>query len=158
MKVWKILAVVWVAAFMVLGDGALRAHASEAKLRPVQRLVLVRYETLQAPHSTTLEVVRTIRAAAIRFRVSQTTMRCIADRESNLDETAINHNGGPGDALGLFQHLRRYWPGRVRDYNRAVGEWLKIKPHASPFGMRPNSLVTAWMMHRHGLGPWGGGC
>lgn len=150
MKVWKLAAATWLAFFMIVGS----AHAEE-RLTPDERAARVRYETLYAPHSTTTEVVRTITAAAERFHVSSSVMRCIAYRESRYNERAYNSYSG---ASGLFQHLRSYWPGRVRYYNGHVGDWLKIKPNASPFSMRANSLVTARMMHTGGLGPWGGGC
>ena len=137
------------ALFMIAGQ----AHA-EDRLSPDQRATRVRYETLQNPHSTTTEVRRTIVAAANRFRVSAASMLCLANRESNFDERASNG----GNYLGLFQHSARYWPSRVRWYNHGVGDWLKVKPHASAFAMRANSLVSARMIRTGGYGPWGGFC
>lgn len=146
----KIAAATWLALFMIAGQ----AHAAERSLTPDQRAQRVRYETLQAPHSTTTEVVKTIVAAANRFGVSSSTMLCIARRESGLDERAYN----PSGASGLFQHMRRFWPGRVRAYNAGVGPLLKIHANASPFSMRANSVVAARMIRHGGYGPWGGGC
>lgn len=160
-KGWKIAAAFLVAFCIVLSDGALRQHAdaqTAEKLSWQGRHALVRYQNVQNPSWTYDENVWTIRAAADRFNVSRSIMLCIARRESGdgLDETAYNSGSG---ASGLYQHLRRYWAGRVDFYNARVGKWLKVQPNASPFSARANALVSARMMHTGGFGPWAGeGC
>jgi hypothetical protein len=142
------------ATVFALGMTVGQAHAEE-RLSWDQRHDRIRYETLENPQWTARETVLTITAAADRFNVSRSVMMCIARRESNLDEDAYNSYSG---ASGLFQHLRRYWPSRVRSYNHGVGGWLDVKPNASPFSARANALVSARMMRAGGFGPWGGGC
>lgn len=144
----------------IVGLLALGTTTTAHALTWQQRKARVRFETVFHPQWTYDETVWTIRWSADRFHVSASTMLCIGHRESgsSLDEDAVNDNGGPGDALGLFQHLRRYWDGRVHTYNAGVGRWLKVQPNASPFSARANALVTARMMHTGGLGPWGGSC
>lgn len=147
---------VWLSAMAILG---LMAPAAQG-LSWDQRHNRVRFETLQNPKSTTHEAELTIKASARKVtwgRVSPSLMLCIGRRESGdaLNERAVNSTSG---AAGLFQHIPKYWPGRVAAYNRTVGErrpWLKTG--TSVFNMRSNALVSAWMM-RKSLSPWGGGC
>jgi hypothetical protein len=147
---WKVAAAAWLAVFIIVGQ----AHASELKLTPGERHDRVRYETLERPQWTLRETRLTIIAAAHRFGVSSSLMLCVAQRESGLNEDAVNGYSG---AAGLFQHLRSYWPGRVRAYNSAMPPLLDVKRDASPFSARANALVSARMM-RSSLSPWGGGC
>ncbi|MGH2631605.1 MAG: hypothetical protein ACRDHI_13755 [Actinomycetota bacterium] len=68
----------------------------------------------------------------------------VADRESNFEHDAYNSYSG---ASGIFQHLRRYWPGRAGAYG--FGGW-------SAFNARANIIVTMRMVHRLGSwSPWG---
>lgn len=64
----------------------------------------------------------------------------VADRESHFEHDAYNSYSG---ASGIFQHLRRYWPGRADVYG--FGGW-------SAFNARANIMVTMRMVHR--MGSW----
>ncbi len=69
----------------------------------------------------------------------------IAARESHLYPRAYNRSSG---ALGIYQHLRRYWPGRANEYG--FRGW-------SGFNARANIFVTMKMVrHLGGWWPWGG--
>jgi hypothetical protein len=69
----------------------------------------------------------------------------IAKRESRLHPRAYNPYSG---ALGIYQHLRRYWPGRADMYG--FRGW-------SGFNARANIMVTMKMVkHLRGWWPWGG--
>src|ERR671913_250073 len=57
----------------------------------------------------------------------------VASRESNFQPRAYNSYSG---ASGIFQHLRRYWPGRADSYG--FGGW-------SAFNARANIMVTMRM-------------
>ena len=68
----------------------------------------------------------------------------IAWRESRFFPHAYN----PSGAEGIYQHLRRYWPGRAAAYGYAG---------TSAFNARANILVTMKMVRRLGnWSPWRG--
>jgi hypothetical protein len=116
----------------------------------------VRYQSWRDPSWTYRETRLTIAKAAKKMGVSVRRALCVARRESGygLDERAYNSSSG---ASGLFQHLRRYWPERVANYNRAMRKrhWLQVGPNV--FDARSNALVSMWMARRS-WAPWGGGC
>ena len=92
-------------------------------------------------------VRRLVLCAARYYHVpgGQAKALAIADRESRLDPRAYNRSSG---ALGIYQHLRRYWPGRAAAYG--FTGW-------SAFNARANIFVTMKMVrHLHGWWPWGG--
>jgi hypothetical protein len=64
----------------------------------------------------------------------------VANRESDFEPRAYNSSTG---ASGVFQHLRRYWPGRADVFG--FGGW-------SAFNARANIMVTMRMVHR--MGDW----
>ena len=66
----------------------------------------------------------------------------VAGRESKFRSDAYNSYSG---ASGIFQHLRRYWPGRADAFG--FGGW-------SAFNARANIMVTMRMVHRSGS--WSG--
>ena len=66
----------------------------------------------------------------------------VASRESNFQPRAYNSYSG---ASGIFQHLRRYWPGRADSYG--FGGW-------SAFNARANIMVTMRMVSLYGWDPW----
>jgi hypothetical protein len=69
----------------------------------------------------------------------------IADRESRLYPRAYNRYSG---AMGIYQHLARYWPGRAAAYG--FRGW-------SGFNARANIIVTMKMVKQlGGWWPWGG--
>ena len=94
----------------------------------------------------TFHVKKLIRCAEARWSVPGGASKAlaIANRESNFRPRAYNCYSG---AAGIFQHLRRYWPGRARTYG--FRGW-------SAFNARANIMVTMRMVHRGGWGPWGG--
>lgn len=58
----------------------------------------------------------------------------------------------PYGSCGLFQHLARYWPARVRAYLPA--KFFPQWPHVSVLGARANTWATARMVKAGGWGPW----
>ena len=64
----------------------------------------------------------------------------VANRESEFRPKAYNGYSG---ASGIFQHLRRYWPGRADAFG--FDGW-------SAFNARANIMVTMRMVHR--VGSW----
>lgn len=81
----------------------------------------------------------------------------IAQRESGLLWWAANPareacNSGWG-SCGVYQHLARYWPARVRKYLQP--EWF---PHTWPdvpwWNARANVIVAIRMAHSGGWCPW----
>lgn len=91
-------------------------------------------------------VKKLIRCAAARYAVPGGAPKAlaIASRESHFDPRAYNAYSG---ALGIYQHLRRYWPGRAYAYG--FKGW-------SGFNARANIIVTMRMVDRVGWSPWGG--
>lgn len=78
---------------------------------------------------------------------------CVAHRESRYWPWAHNESS---DARGLFQHLQRYWPGRVTSHLRQ--RWMPHVWQPSAYNARANVLVTMRMARSGGWGPWGGWC
>ena len=92
-------------------------------------------------------VKRLIRCATQRWRVpgGATKALAIAGRESDFRPKAYNSYSG---ASGIYQHLRRYWPGRASAFG--FRGW-------SAFNARANIIVSIRMVHRLGSWwPWGG--
>ncbi len=94
----------------------------------------------------TWQVKQLIRCAAHHFGVpgGVTKALYIAQRESRFRPRAYNSYSG---ALGIYQHLSRYWPGRA--YTYGFKGW-------SGFNARANIIVTMRMVSRMGWSPWGG--
>jgi hypothetical protein len=95
----------------------------------------------------TWHVKRLIRCAAHRWDVPGGANKAlsIAGRESHFKPGAYNAYSG---ASGIYQHLRRYWPGRARAYG--FRGW-------SAFNARANIIVSIRMVHSLGSwSPWGG--
>jgi len=119
-------------ANVVLGSRALGAPTQVCPIRWRQGPFFVR---------------RLVLCAARHYHVpgGPTKALAIARRESGLNPWAYNRASG---ALGIYQHLRRYWPGRAATYG--FRGW-------SAFNARANIFVTMKMVR--GLGgwsPWGG--
>jgi hypothetical protein len=92
-------------------------------------------------------VKKLIRCAAWHYAVPgrATKALSIANRESRFQPGAYNPYSG---ALGIYQHLSVYWPGRA--YAFGFKDW-------SAFNARANIIVTMRMVRRiGGWGPWGG--
>lgn len=87
-------------------------------------------------------VKQLIRCAENRWSVPGGASKAlyVANRESNYRPKAYNSSSG---ASGIFQHLRRYWPGRADAYG--FDGW-------SAFNARANIMVTMRMVHR--MGSW----
>lgn len=76
---------------------------------------------------------------------------CIAKRESGLDPRAVSRDG---KYLGLYQHAKRYWPGRYEAYTRRGWEL-----NDSALVGRTNAIVSIRMAADVGWGAWRGtGC
>lgn len=87
-------------------------------------------------------VEQIIRAAAAEFGGSGDLLVSIARCESGLDPHAVNSSSG---ALGLFQHLPRYWPTRAAGLGYSFDDWLD--PTA-------NARVSAKLLAEGGPGHW----
>lgn len=95
----------------------------------------------------TWHVKKLIRCAVHRWDVPGGARKAlyIANRESNFRPRAYNAYSG---ASGIYQHLRRYWPGRATTFG--FHGW-------SAFNARANIMVAIRMVHRLGSWqPWGG--
>jgi hypothetical protein len=95
----------------------------------------------------TWHVKKLIRCAVHRWSVPGGARKAlyIANRESNFQPKAYNSYSG---ASGIYQHLRRYWPGRASAYG--FHGW-------SAFNARANIIVSIRMVHRlDSWQPWGG--
>ncbi len=94
---------------------------------------------------STWQVKQLIKCSARHWDVPGGAVKAlsIAYRESRYDPDAYN----PSGALGIYQHMRSYWPGRARKYGF---------PRWSAFNARANIIVTMRMVKAGGWGPWGG--
>lgn len=134
------------ATMLLLAPGSpARASASPtdtgARARPVRIICPVRWR--RGP----TYVRRLVLCAARYYHVPGGPAKAlaIATRESRLYPKAYNPSSG---ALGVYQHLRRYWPGRADEYG--FRGW-------SGFNARANIFVTMKMVRRlGGWWPWGG--
>lgn len=92
------------------------------------------------------DVKATIRCAARRWHVpgGYPKARSVARCESGFNE----HNSYAGHD-GVYQHDRRYWPGRFRRFR--VRGW---RMHPSVFNARSNVVVSIRMAHAGGWSPW----
>ena len=118
------------------------AHAGITTWRDTE----CRYQYLDGHRGwSTWEVKKTIECSTRRWGVSTDTALYIADRESNFEQNATNSYSG---ACGVYQHIPRYFPGRLD----AVPDWF------GPFGgscynARDNVLAAIWMA-RNGWSAW----
>lgn len=113
------------------------------------RKELCRYQSVDKGKWTINEVHLTIHCAIIHFPVSHSTADYIADRESNFLWYARNTSSG---ACGIYQHLPRYWPSRVGNFNQAKPKW---DLGTDCYNARSNVLVSIRMARMGGWGPWG---
>lgn len=81
--------------------------------------------------------------AAAEFGVDRALLDSITWCESRHDPAAVNPTSG---ALGLGQHLGRFWPGRAA----AIG----LPADADPLDAQNNARVTAWLLSVEGTAPW----
>ncbi|MEX2274213.1 MAG: hypothetical protein WEA10_01415 [Actinomycetota bacterium] len=99
---------------------------------------------------------RLIRCAVAHWSVRGGTKKaiCIARRESGLIPKATSPDG---KYLGLYQHAKRYWPGRYDAFT--LPEWQLDR---SALHGRTAAIVTIRMVHRGGRDGWdpwrGRGC
>lgn len=92
------------------------------------------------------DVDRALRTSAEEFGVSYALLRSIARSES-----AFNPRERTGSHYGLFQHASRYWPARVRGFNRMRPENPVARDITDIWG---NTRVSAWMIRTGGTRPW----
>lgn len=83
-----------------------------------------------------------VREAAARWEVDGDLLVRIVRCESGMRPDAVNRTSG---ALGLGQHLPRYWPARAEALGWEPSQW------AEPY---VNADVTAWMLATQGVRPW----
>ena len=82
----------------------------------------------------------------------------VAGRESGYWPWAINQAYDDAhDCIGLFQHMRRYWPSRVKAYLWAgwypAADW----PYISAKNPHANAIAAAKMVKAGGWAPWSTG-
>lgn len=141
MKVWKILAALWVAVFMVMGEGALRAHAGE-----VGSAVTFNRECRYGLGVVAMR--KTVRCVADRLEhVATSTALAVAYRESKFYAHARNPSSG---TCGIYQHQPHLWPGRYRAFSPPF--WGRMP--SSCYSGRANIIVSLSMVNRAGWGPW----
>ncbi len=95
---------------------------------------------------------RLIRCIFDRFAPAEASFAVvIAERESSLYPWAYNR---ATDCRGLFQHLGRYWPGRVEAYLER--DWYRRDkwPELSAFNPHANAIAAAKMVRASGWGAW----
>jgi hypothetical protein len=87
------------------------------------------------------------------------TALLIAERESGFHPWARNPDvrsacrwTSPYGSCGLYQHLMRYWGGRVRAWLPKA--YFPRWPRVGPLRARANVWVTAVMVRRSGWCPW----
>lgn len=92
------------------------------------------------------EAKRTIRCVSHKFDVSTSEALYVADRESDYLEWVTNSSSG---ACGIFQHIPRYFLGRLR----AVPN--RYKPFQdSCYNARANIFAALYMAKTSGWGAW----
>ena len=89
------------------------------------------------------EIGAILDSAAAEFAVDAVVLREIARCESGFNDNAINSSSR---ALGLGQHLPRFWVDRAT----AIG----YPATADPFDPVVNARVTAWLLATDGTSPW----
>lgn len=123
---------------------------AENRFGPNWRWRYCKFQSLGRVVWSRSEVHKTIHCAIEHFPTSHATADYVADRESDYQHDAWNSSSG---ACGVYQHLSRYWPGRVDAFNGARPRWDLA---GSCKDARANILVTMRMAHGDGWGPWGG--
>jgi hypothetical protein len=123
--------------------------AAQARISWQQRWTEARFKTLDWPKDRfgEREIRLTIQAA---FGDQASTATRVAECESGLNPRAYNSSSG---ASGIFQHLRRYWRGRVLSLTSTTGRWA-MRETASVFNARANIIVAARMVQGSGWGAW----
>jgi len=143
-KRWKIAAALWLAVFVVLGDGAVRgAHAANPECRGSK---------LAGAEGTPRQVRRLIWCVANKLpHVTARKAVAIADRETGLGRDEINDGSG---ACGIYQHYPAFvFSSRYAD-NYGRKRWGP-GPNACLHD-RVNIITSLTMVNRGGWGPWGG--
>lgn len=83
-----------------------------------------------------------VRAAAREFGIPEDAFVRVIRCESGMDPRAVNPSSG---ALGLGQHLPRYWPARASALGYPASAWSDA---------RANARVSAWLWRTAGPGHW----
>lgn len=138
----KRLFTVLVAGTLMLG---LMAVPAQAGWRQKQ----CTYQSLEPGHWTYRENHLTEECFAKKLGVSVATAHYVVDRESGHNEKAYNSYSG---AAGLYQHLSRYWAGRVSAFDNLLDRY-RVK-NRSVWNPRANALVAMAMVRTSGWGAW----
>lgn len=126
--------------------------------RPGWRQDHCRFQTVEPGYSTETEVHLWIKCALAHFPASGGWDRAnyVSQRESGDSWWATNPTSG---TCGIFQHMPRYWPGRLAEFNHAHPYWrlpaTDRKGGGGCYNARSNIVVSIWMAWRGGWGPWG---
>ena len=128
---------------LILGAATL---ATPANAEPGWRLTECRFQGHDGRAGwVRYEVKATIRCAAPKFGVSTSTAIYVAGRESGFRQYARNPSSG---ACGVFQHIPRYFPGRLTNVPTTYKSW-----GSSCFDARSN-ILAALKLAQAGWGPW----
>jgi hypothetical protein len=115
------------------------------------RMEHCRYQSVDPGYWTQREVHMLIHCAVEKWKESHSIADYVANRESKMLYNAYNASSG---ACGVYQHLSKFWGGRVAAYNKSHLGGLHVKDTRC-FNARANVLVSLWMVDRGGWGPWG---
>lgn len=135
----------------------LSAPVASARMSLDRRFETVRYRTLQRPlnRDSKDEVRKMIRAAVARMSVPGGVAKALSVAECESNFTQFAGRGDSDPYRGIYQHHTGYWPGRVAGYRQAHPRGdITIRAGASVYSARANVLVSIWMAHRNGWGPW----
>ena len=119
----------------------------------------IHHSDYQQPAAMSGDVYWALHHASAEWNVAMSTMARVSRCESTWNPAACSRSGR---YLGLFQHHRSYWPGRVGSFNDYVALHNSREPNkleqmaGDVFAAIDNARVTAWMVaHKTGWKPWG---
>jgi hypothetical protein len=134
------VAILLLTSTIVVSVFALSAGA--AKVKDAQE----QCRTSEANGYSNKDVEQAIRCAVGKWSVPGGTSRALHVARC---ESGFNEHATYADHVGVYQHVRRYWPARFRAHR--VRGWHM---HRSPFNARSNVVVSIRMVHSGGWGPW----
>lgn len=133
--------------FIAVVVAALAATTVPAQAETPWRWNECRFQFLDGRRNFSVEEVKlTIACVADHFGVSRSTAMYIAERESRFGQFATNPTSG---ACGVFQHIPRYFPGRL------VATPDRYKPFGgSCYNARDNVFAALYMAKNSGWSAW----
>ena len=136
----KLLIPLLISTILVCAGNALNAQAAKVK-NPQDQC-----RTSEANGWSNQDVEQAIRCAVSKWSVPGGALKALSVARC---ESGFNEHATYTDHVGVYQHVRRYWPARFRAHR--VRGWHM---HPSPFNARSNVVVSIRMVHSGGWGPW----